>query len=140
MSTDQTGKSNSKKTPGVGAPKDFMIPVLLLHLKNWNAHGYELMQKLTKFGFQSLDKGNFYRILRQLEKDELVISKWDTSSSGPAKRIYSITSAGEEYLDFWANSLEQYQKMLDQFFNIYSNFWGLSSFTPEKEKDANDDE
>lgn len=134
MTSSNNGKNKSKRESGAGAPRNFMIPVLLLHLKNWNAHGYELIQKLTQFGFQSVDKGNFYRILRQLEKDDLVTSKWDTSASGPAKRIYSITLAGEEYLDTWASSLEQYQKMLDNFFSIYSTFWTPPGFSPEKEE------
>lgn len=120
-------EQHGKKTI-VGAPKNFVLPVLLLLLKDWNAHGYELMQKLIQFGFQSLDQGNFYRILRQLEKDELVTSVWDTSSGGPAKRIYSITSAGEQYLELWAGSMGQYQKMLDQFFNMYSQFMVPPSF------------
>jgi poly-beta-hydroxybutyrate-responsive repressor len=117
----------------VSTPKNLLIPVLLLLLKNWNAHGYELMQKLTQFGFHSIDQGNFYRILRQLEKDELVSSVWDTTSTGPAKRIYSITSAGEQYLDIWAGSLEQYQKILQQFFNMYSTFFGATGYTAMKE-------
>ena len=112
----------------VGAPKNFVMPVLLLLLKDWNAHGYELMQKLVQFGFQSLDQGNFYRTLRQLEKDELVTSVWDTSSGGPAKRIYSITDSGEQYLELWAGSMEEYQKMLDQFFNMYSQFFVPAGF------------
>jgi poly-beta-hydroxybutyrate-responsive repressor len=112
----------------VGAPKNFVMPVLLLLLKDWNAHGYELMQKLVQFGFQSLDQGNFYRILRQLEKDQLVTSVWDTSSGGPAKRIYSLTDSGEQYLELWAGSMEEYQKMLDQFFNMYSQFFVPAGF------------
>ena len=118
----------------VDTPKNLMIPVLLLLLKNWNAHGYELMQRLIQFGFQSIDQGNFYRILRQLEKDELVTSEWDTTSTGPAKRIYSITSAGEQYLDVWADSLGQYQKILQQFFNMYSSFFGAPSYSSKKEE------
>ncbi len=118
----------------VGAPKNFVMPVLLLLLKDWNAHGYELMQKLVQFGFQSLDQGNFYRILRQLEKDELVTSVWDTSSGGPAKRIYSLTDSGEKYLELWAESMEDYQKMLDQFFNMYSQFFVPAGFL-KKDKD-----
>lgn len=121
----------------VSTPKNFVIPVLLLLLKDWNAHGYELMQKLTQFGLQSIDQGNFYRILRQLEKEELVTSVWDTTSSGPAKRIYSITKAGEQYLDIWANSLGQYQQMLNQFFNMYSQFFVSPSFSSKKEDTKN---
>lgn len=117
----------------VGAPKNFVLPVLLLLLKDWKAHGYELMQKLVQFGFHSLDQGNFYRILRQLEKDDLVTSIWDTSSGGPAKRIYSITAAGEQYLQTWADSMGQYQKMLEQFFDMYSGFWAAQGFVNNKE-------
>ncbi|MFF2289051.1 MULTISPECIES: poly-beta-hydroxybutyrate-responsive repressor [Peribacillus] len=127
-------KENKNGTGNVvNAPKNFIIPVLLLLLKDWNAHGYELMQKLTLFGLQSIDQGNFYRILRQLEKDELVTSVWDTTSPGPAKRIYSITSAGEQCLDLWANSLGQYQKMVDQFFSMYSQFFVPPSYTSKEE-------
>lgn len=68
------------------------------------------------FGFTSVDQGNVYRTLRQLEKDNLITSQWDTSAEGPARRIYSLTDAGEQYLSMWANSLEQYQNMLDSFF------------------------
>lgn len=122
MESKQQSSSNKKKT-NIGAPKNFLIPILLLHLREWNSHGYELMEKLTKFGINSLDHGNFYRLLRQLEKDSLVTSVWDTTSGGPAKRIYSITESGEQYLDMWANSLSEYQKMLNQFFNLYNPFY-----------------
>lgn len=131
MSTDK-----NKDPINLGTPKNFLIPMMLLHLRDWNAHGYELMKKLSQFGLDSIDKGNFYRILRQLEKDAMVTSEWDTSSDGPAKRIYSITEAGEQYLETWANSLEYYQKMLDQFFNLYNPFF--SAFTSQSNK--SDDE
>lgn len=130
---EDTEEKEGKKNI-VGAPKNFVLPVLLLLLRDWNAHGYELMQKLIHFGFHSIDQGNFYRILRQLEKDELVTSEWDTSSSGPAKRIYSITEAGEQYLQLWADSMGQYQKMLDQFFNLYSQFFQPPGFPTTKDK------
>ncbi|MDT8860150.1 poly-beta-hydroxybutyrate-responsive repressor [Alkalihalobacillus sp. MEB130] len=132
--TPKRSSVDKTKRDTASAPKNFMIPVLLLLLKDWNAHGYELMQKLTQFGFHSVDQGNFYRILRQLEKDELVTSVWDTTSSGPAKRIYSITKAGEQYLDIWADSLEQYQKMLNQFFNMYTNFFTPPRYASKKEE------
>lgn len=114
--------------------KNFVVPVLLLLLRNWSTHGYELMQRLTQFGFQTIDQGNLYRILRQLEKENLVTSKWDTSEGGPAKRIYSITDAGLDYLDLWARSLENYQQMLDQFFNMYTSMFTTSK---KNETDSN---
>ena len=130
---EETTKND--KTPNLGTPKNFLIPIMLLHLRDWNSHGYELMQKITQSGFDSVDQGNLYRILRQLEKDAMVTSEWDTVSSGPAKRIYSITEAGEQYLETWANSLGHYQKMLNQFFNMYNPF-----FTPYKSSPKDSDE
>lgn len=132
--------TSSAKQPNLGAPRNFLIPITLLHLRKWNTHGYELMEKIAQFGIQSIDRGNFYRILRQLEKDNLVSSTWDTESGGPAKRIYSITDAGEQYLDMWAKSLGQYQKMLDQFFTLYNPFLSpYSIFSKEEEKDEEDE-
>lgn len=113
---------NNEKSTNLGTPKNFLIPIMLLHLRDLNSHGYELMQKITQYGFNAVDQGNLYRILRQLEKDGKVTSEWDTASNGPAKRIYSITTAGEQYLDVWANSLASYQNMINQFFNLYQPF------------------
>lgn len=132
-SSEETPKK--EKTASLGTPKNFLIPIMLLHLRDWNSHGYELMQKITQFGLDSVDQGNFYRILRQLEKDAMVTSEWDTTSGGPAKRIYSITATGEQYLELWAGSLGNYQKMLDQFFSLYNPF-----FAPYKSSSTQTDE
>ncbi|WP_017378607.1 poly-beta-hydroxybutyrate-responsive repressor [Paenisporosarcina sp. TG-14] len=134
MDSKQEENKNDKST-NLGTPKNFLIPIMLLHLRDWNSHGYELMQKITQFGFDSVDQGNLYRILRQLEKDAMVTSKWDTTSGGPAKRIYTITAAGEQYLEVWASSLGHYQKMLNQFFNLYNPF-----FTPYKSSSKDSEE
>ncbi|NYF24765.1 poly-beta-hydroxybutyrate-responsive repressor [Sporosarcina sp. JAI121] len=131
-------ETNKVKSLNLGTPKNFLIPIMLLHLREWNSHGYELMEKITQFGIQSVDQGNFYRILRQLEKDELVTSVWDTTSGGPAKRIYSITGVGEEYLELWAGSLGHYQKMLEQFFNLYNPFF-VPFQTPSNLKDEDNE-
>jgi poly-beta-hydroxybutyrate-responsive repressor len=100
--------------------KNWVVPVVLLMLREWNSYGYELMEKLTKFGLGTMNPGTFYRTLRQMEKDGIVSSSWDTSEGGPARRVYSITEAGETYLKFWANSLDQYQKMMSMFFQMYT--------------------
>jgi len=55
-----------------------------------------------------------------MEKDGVVKSKWETSRGGPARRVYSITEAGEAYLDFWAQALKQYQRNMDSFFRLYT--------------------
>jgi PadR family transcriptional regulator, regulatory protein PadR len=118
--TNKENKQPLHEKYPAGAPKNFIVPFLLLSLRDFNLHGYKLIERLSQFGFQSLDPGNIYRTLRQLEKDELITSVWDTSSGGPAKRIYSLTKTGEKYLEVWAASLEQYQQMIDTFFSMYT--------------------
>ena len=105
--------------PG-GMPKNWLTAVLLLLLREWSSYGYDLMEKAAAFGFAALNPGTLYRVLRQMEKEGLVSSGWDTSGQGPARRIYSITEAGEAYLKLWAGSLEQYRRTMDTFFRLYT--------------------
>lgn len=130
----QPDRSAKEEKTITSTPKNLMVPFLLLSLRGWNVHGYELIQQLIKFGFPSIDQGNVYRTLRQLEKENMVKSEWDTSTGGPAKRIYSLTDAGEQYLNAWASSLEQYQLMLDRFFNMYAGFFMPSKPDQSKEE------
>lgn len=100
--------------------RNWLVPILLLMLRQWSSYGYELMEKMSTFGLAALNPGTFYRTLRQMEKDGMVSSSWDTSEGGPARRMYSITDAGEAYLNYWAESLDQYQRMMDTFFRLYT--------------------
>ncbi len=101
-------------------PRNWLVPVILLSLREWNSYGYELMERTAAFGFEAMNPGTLYRTLRQMEKDGVVESKWETSRGGPARRVYSITKAGEAYLDFWAEALEQYRRNMDAFFSLYT--------------------
>ena len=100
--------------------RNWLVPIVLLMLREWSSYGYELMEKMSTFGFAAMNPGTFYRTLRQMEKDGMVSSNWDTSEGGPARRVYSITDAGEAYLNYWARSLDQYQRMMDTFFRLYT--------------------
>jgi len=112
--------------------KNWLVPILLLMLREWSSYGYELMEKMATFGLSTMNPGTFYRTLRQMEKDGMVSSNWDTSEGGPARRVYSITEAGEAYLKYWAESLDQYQRMMDTFFQLYT---GRPTSRDKKDKD-----
>ena len=114
-------KENEPANPITDAwSKNWLVPVVLLMLRQWSSYGYELMEKMTETGMRVMNAGSFYRTLRQMEKDGLVNSTWDTSEAGPAKRRYSITEAGDNYLKFWTQSLDHYQKMMNSFFRLYT--------------------
>lgn len=104
---------------------------LLAFLKNWNAYGYQLTQQMTRAGLPEFDSGTVYRTLRQLEKSGFVSSAWDTSESGPARRMYSLTVAGDLFLTGWIETLQNYQKVMQQ---------ALSGLMPQMASDENEDE
>jgi PadR family transcriptional regulator, regulatory protein PadR len=133
--SSSTQEKKEKTTSTI--PKNFLVPFLLLSLKGWSLHGYKLIQQLTALGFPSIDQGNVYRTLRQLEKENLISSTWDTNEGGPAKRIYSLTKYGEEYLESCASSFEHYQKMLRTFFTMYTNV--MFPFSHQDDTEFGDD-
>jgi len=123
MNNEERKSDEARETEfrGVEArPSNRLVPVILLSLREWNSYGYELMERAAAFGFEAMNPGTLYRTLRQMEKEGIVESTWETSKGGPARRMYSITDAGKTYLDFWAKSLEQYQQTMDAFFRLYT--------------------
>src|SRR5215210_6661818 len=113
-------QASSKVRQTEARPRNWLEPVILLTLREWNSYGYELMKRTATFGFEAMNPGTLYRTLRQMEENGVVKSEWETSKGGPARGMYSITDAGEAYLEFWAKSLEQYQRNMDAFFRLYT--------------------
>jgi PadR family transcriptional regulator len=107
-------------------PRNWLVPVTLVMLRQWSSYGYELMERIVELGFEAMNPGTLYRTLRNMEKEGLCESKWEPASAGPARRMYSITDVGEAYLDLWVKSLEHYQQTMDAFLHAY-NSGGLRS-------------
>jgi PadR family transcriptional regulator, regulatory protein PadR len=101
-------------------PKNYLVPVTLAMLKQCSSYGYDIMERAVEFGFEAVNPGTVYRTLRKMEKDGLCESEWEIASSGgPARRVYSITDAGGDYLDLWVRSMKQYQRTMDDFLLAY---------------------
>ena len=112
-------------SPSIGKlPKSLLDAWLLLLVKTWSGHGYALVDMLTKLGFASVDHTRVYRELRSLEQQGLVQSVWDFASNGPAKRVYKLTKAGDEFLSGSAQVMEGYFKMVTAFTNMYTGALG----------------
>ena len=58
------------------------------------------------FGGQKPDASGVYRCLKTMEAKGLVASSWTLSDTGPAKRSYQLTPAGERCLQQWIRTLE----------------------------------
>lgn len=81
-----------------GLPKNFLHPCLLLLLKEEPGYGYDLVTRLKELGIDD-DSAAVYRALRSLEQRDAVYSYWNTSLTGPARRMYRLTPTGEEMLE-----------------------------------------
>ena len=102
-------------------PRNWLTPVALVLLREESSYGYELMERLEQFGFEQISAGSLYRTLRRMEQQGLCKAEWETSAGGPARRMYSITESGEEYLAAWAEACKQYQNVMDCFYQAYTS-------------------
>jgi DNA-binding PadR family transcriptional regulator len=59
-------------------------------------YGYGLIEQLARRGLE-IDQGTLYPLLRRLEEQGLLQSKWSIEGSHP-RRYYAISSRGEELL------------------------------------------
>jgi|AutmiccommunBRH5_1029478.scaffolds.fasta_scaffold00289_57 poly-beta-hydroxybutyrate-responsive repressor len=114
-----TTKKNAEDRDGGGErpdpklPGEMLMANLLALLKDWSGYGYELAQRLEEAGFGRHNSGSLYRTLRQMEGLGLISSFWDTSAAGPARRMYSLTRAGQLFLENWIAMLDFHRRTLD---------------------------
>lgn len=101
--------------------KGFVLPCLLLLLKKRPAHGYDLIEGLSRLPFlkELPDPGVVYRHLRGLESDGMIESFLEPGSGGPARKIYTLTPEGDDYLTAWANSIEKKKAALEDFLKTF---------------------
>ena len=57
-------------------------------------YGYEIMEKLTSYGFEDVREGTIYPLLVRLEKKDLISSEFKPSPLGPSRKYYIITKEG----------------------------------------------
>lgn len=92
-----------------------ILPIAVLGLiKDKPAHGGDIYQRLKeKFEIET-PRPVVYVLLRRLENAGLMVSSWDIQESGPAKRRYTITEDGLEYLNLGLERLKKVGKIIDQ--------------------------
>jgi len=103
---------------GMGNLYRFVEPVTLYLLKTrGKTHGYDLVGALNDNALTDsrIEPGALYRTLRRLEEYGFVVSAWDVSGSGAARRLYELTEEGEEHLREWLVVLERLSGSLSRF-------------------------
>ena len=104
-----------------------IIPSLLMLLKENSSHGYEIIEKLNEFDFLKTvpDPGAVYRHLRRMEEEGLVQSRLEAGGAGPARKVYSLTEYGDEYLLSCTVSVNNIKKSIEKFLSAVKDFKDL---------------
>lgn len=76
-------------------------------------YGYSLVQLLEKSNVV-IDQSTLYPLLRRLEKQELVISSWDTSESRPRK-YYVLSEYG---IEVFKQLKEEWEKTSSELYTL----------------------
>lgn len=76
--------------------------IVLAVLQARPAYGYEITSWLRDQGFTDIAEGTIYALLVRIEQRGLVDVEKVPSEKGPPRKVYSLNTAGHDYLDeFW---------------------------------------
>lgn len=82
-------------------------------LEDGEIYAYDLVKRLALAKTLVVTEGTVYPLLSRLRKSGLVKSRLEESSSGPARRYYSLTEEGKETLVLMQMYWEQLQKSVE---------------------------
>ncbi len=95
--------------------------VVLAALRQGEAYGYQLLQRINRIDGLALTESTVYPLLARLKREHWVNVRAAPSPTGPPRRYYTLTAAGRQRLDgmfrHWqavAAAVEQLQKEQDQ--------------------------
>ncbi|RLI05914.1 hypothetical protein DRO26_00715 [Candidatus Bathyarchaeota archaeon] len=111
--------------------KGYLKLLILMLLSQKPLHGYEIMNKIEErtLGFWRPTAGGVYPVLKRMEKNKLVISKW-VKFKDKHRKVYEITSKGRDFIN---KALEKQKIIFDTIEKLRSEF--VSEFMeipPEK--------
>src|SRR3712207_4966305 len=92
---------------------NWFTPVALTVPRKKYSYGYEPIERLEELGFEQLNAGTLYRVLRQTYNQGLYEYEWETLEGSPTRRMYYITQAGDEHVDAWGQFCKRYRRVID---------------------------
>ncbi len=85
---------------------------VLALLEHEERYGYDLVSELSEAGLVA-SEGTVYPLLSRLRKDDLVVTVWRESDSGPPRRYYRISSTGAAALAEFRTAWAQFSASVD---------------------------
>ncbi|KHD85858.1 PadR family transcriptional regulator [Heyndrickxia ginsengihumi] len=99
--------------------KGILEGCLLSIIAKKETYGYEMMEKLSEYGFTMVSEGSIYPLLLRMRKEGLVTtSQHKISSGGPRRKYYSLTEKGQKELlqfkEHWEVISNSVARLLEQ--------------------------
>lgn len=88
---------------------------VLALLRGTERYGFELVHELSAVDGMVTSEGTIYPLLSRLRREELVSTSWRESESGPPRRYYSLTRAGQRALDEFSDEWTRFRDAVDHF-------------------------
>ena len=92
----------------------FLDLCLLAMLREHPDYGYGLAQRLAAAGVADVPGGTLYPALLRLEQQGLAEPSWQPSESGPRRKYYAVTHAGQAALDTQVAEWHRFRDGIDQ--------------------------
>jgi len=67
---------------------------LLAVISKGETYGYEMIERLGKYGLTMVSEGSIYPVLMRMQKEGLVSTTTRPSPNGPKRKYYSLTPEG----------------------------------------------
>ncbi|MBK3596550.1 MULTISPECIES: PadR family transcriptional regulator [Streptomyces] len=106
----------SRRTPGKAASqlrKGVLEYCVLALMRDGPRYGVELLRELGETEALATSQGTVYPLLSRLRRDELVVTSWRESDSGPPRRYYELTEAGHAALTEFAGTWPGFRDAVD---------------------------
>lgn len=79
-------------------------------------YGYEIAERLQKYGFSEISEGTIYPLLLRLEKNGMIDSVKKESAYGPKRKYYYMTETGKKELQEFYTIWCEIQNGINQIF------------------------
>jgi len=112
--------SASPDAPPATVGRDLLAGWLLLLLSQRESYGYDLRGTLEDKRIR-VDPATLYRLLRTLERDGWLQSRWRRPAAGPRRRFYRVTPEGLHNLDDLAAAIAATRDGFAAFLHAHEN-------------------
>jgi PadR family transcriptional regulator PadR len=87
---------------------------VLALLRGQARYGFDLVRTLGEADGLVTSEGTIYPLLSRLRRDGLVTTAWHESPSGPPRRYYELTAAGEAALELFTAEWDRFTNAVDR--------------------------